>query len=229
MHLTKRLPRETGRDYALRTIKDNIIRLELAPGSMVSENELSAEMGLSRTPVREALIELSKVKIVEILPQKGSVVSLIDYSLVEESRFLRAVLENVVVELDCEMASVRDIHKLKENMKLQEFYLENYSPEMIMELDNQFHEMLFEIAQKPQVYALLKNFSIHFDRVRSMALVAVKNIKIVQDHRCLVDAIAARDVNRAKEVIGLHLSRYKIDEKEIREKYPRYFKVNDDA
>ena len=59
MYLTDRLPRETGRDYALRTIKENIIRLELAPGSMVSENELAAAMGLSRTPVREALIELS--------------------------------------------------------------------------------------------------------------------------------------------------------------------------
>ncbi len=60
MKLTERDARETGRDYALRMIKDNIIRLELAPGSLISENELAAEMGLSRTPVREALIELSR-------------------------------------------------------------------------------------------------------------------------------------------------------------------------
>ena len=60
MRLTQRQPRETGRDYALRTIKDNIIHLELAPGSMVSENELAAAMGLSRTPVREALLELQR-------------------------------------------------------------------------------------------------------------------------------------------------------------------------
>ena len=109
MRLTQRQPRETGRDYALRTIKDNIIHLELAPGSMVSENELAAAMGLSRTPVREALIELSKVKIVEIYPQKGSAVALIDYDLVEESRFMRKVLECAVVELDCEMAPPEDI------------------------------------------------------------------------------------------------------------------------
>ena len=69
MHITERLPRETGRDYALRILKDNIVRLELEPGSMVSENELASELGLSRTPVREALIELSKVNIVEIYPQ----------------------------------------------------------------------------------------------------------------------------------------------------------------
>ena len=86
MKLLERLPRETGRDYALRNIKENIINLELAPGSQISENELAAEMGLSRTPVREALIELSRVKIIEIHPQKKSTVPLIDYELVEESR-----------------------------------------------------------------------------------------------------------------------------------------------
>ena len=56
MKLLERLPRESGGDYALRTIKENIINLELPPGSQISENELATEMGLSRTPVREALI-----------------------------------------------------------------------------------------------------------------------------------------------------------------------------
>ena len=69
MRLTERSAKETGREYALRMLKENIINLDLAPGSMLSENELSAEMSLSRTPVREALIELSRVKIVEVYPQ----------------------------------------------------------------------------------------------------------------------------------------------------------------
>ena len=84
MKVTERYPRETGRDYALRIIKDNIIRLELPPGALISENELAAELGLSRTPVREALIELSKVSVIEIQPQKKSVVALIDYDLIED-------------------------------------------------------------------------------------------------------------------------------------------------
>ena len=116
MRLLERFPRETGRDYALRTIKDNIISLRLAPGSQISENELAAEMGLSRTPVREALIELSKVKIIEIYPQKKSVVSLIDYSMVEEARFIRNLLECAVVELDCKMAAEDDVRRLEENV-----------------------------------------------------------------------------------------------------------------
>ena len=170
MRLLERFPRETGRDYALRTIKDNIISLRLAPGSQISENELAAEMGLSRTPVREALIELSKVKIIEIYPQKKSVVSLIDYSMVEEARFIRNLLECAVVELDCKMAAEEDIRRLEENVQLQNFYLDNFYAESLMPLDNAFHKILFEIARKTQVFELMNNISIHFDRVRSMAL-----------------------------------------------------------
>ncbi|WP_295865067.1 GntR family transcriptional regulator [uncultured Oscillibacter sp.] len=223
MHILDRLPRETGREYALRIIKENIINLELAPGSQISENELSAEMGLSRTPVREALIELSKVKIVEIHPQKRSVVSLIDYDLVEESRFMRHLLECAVVQLDCEMASPEDIKRLQENVQLQNFYLDNFYTEQLLPLDNAFHGILFDIARKSQIFSLMSNISIHFDRVRSMALSSVKNLKIVQDHENIVSAIARRDAAQARDLMEQHLSRYKIDAAAIREKYPQYF------
>lgn len=224
MKLLERLPRETGRDYALRNIKENIINLELAPGSQISENELAAEMGLSRTPVREALIELSRVRIIEIHPQKKSTVPLIDYELVEESRFMRNLLECAVVELDCEMAQPVDLERLSANVRLQNFYLDNYYTNELMTLDNQFHGILFEIAKKTQIFALMQNISIHFDRVRSMALSTVKNTKIVQDHEDILRAIGRKDPKAARELMEIHLSRYKIDAADIRAAYPQYFK-----
>ena len=224
MKLLERLPRETGRDYALRNIKENIINLELAPGSQISENELAAEMGLSRTPVREALIELSRVRIIEIHPQKKSTVPLIDYDLVEESRFMRNLLECAVVELDCEMAGPVDLERLSANIRLQKFYLDNYYTNELMTLDNQFHGILFEIAKKTQIFALMQNITIHFDRVRSMALSTVKNTKIVQDHESIFLAIQEKDSQRARELMELHLNRYKIDAADIRAAYPQYFK-----
>ena len=224
MKLLERLPRETGRDYALRNIKENIINLELAPGSQISENELAAEMGLSRTPVREALIELSRVRIIEIHPQKKSTVPLIDYDLVEESRFMRNLLECAVVELDCEMAGPVDLERLSANIRLQKFYLDNYYTNELMTLDNQFHGILFEVAKKTQIFALMQNISIHFDRVRSMALSSVKNLKIVQDHVNLVDAIERRDPASAKALMEEHLNRYKIDTAALRAEYPQFFR-----
>lgn len=224
MKLLERLPRESGGEYALRTIKENIINLELPPGSQISENELAAEMGLSRTPVREALIELSKVKIVDIQPQKKSTVPLIDYDMVEESRFMRDLLECAVVELDCDMAAPADLDRLRESIRLQTFYLDSYYPAQLMALDNQFHGLLFDIAKKSQVFALMQNISIHFDRVRGMALSSVKNNKIVEDHMELVNAIQRRDKSAARQLMEEHLNRYDIDAAAIRAAYPQYFK-----
>ena len=223
MRLTPRTARETGREYALRTIKENIIRLELAPGSFISENELAAEMGLSRTPVREALIDLAKVKIIEIAPQKRSVVAYVDYDMVEEARFVRNVLETSVVELVCSLRTDADLEKLEENVKLQRFYLEQANYGGMMELDNQFHQMLFEIAQKLQAYAMVQHIAIHFDRVRSMALSSVKDLKIVEDHAKIVEALRKQDPAEARTLMDKHLNRYKFDEQAIRAKYPEYF------
>lgn len=224
MKLSDRLPRESSRDYALRIIKENIVSSNLAPGSQISENELAAEMGLSRTPVREALIELSKVEIVEIHPQRKSTVPLINYDLVEESRFMRNLMECAVVELVCEMAAPIDIERLNANIRLQSFYLDGYYTNELMALDNQFHGMLFDIAKKARVFQLIQNIAIHFDRVRGMALSSVKDLKVVKDHQDLVEFIRQKDAKAARELMEVHLNRYKIDAAEIRKLYPQYFK-----
>ena len=196
----------------------------MAPGSQISENELAAEMGLSRTPVREALIELSKVEIVEIHPQRKSTVPLINYDLVEESRFMRNLMECAVVELVCEMAAPIDIERLNANIRLQSFYLDGYYTNELMALDNQFHGMLFDIAKKARVFQLIQNIAIHFDRVRGMALSSVKDLKVVKDHQDLVEFIRQKDAKAARELMEVHLNRYKIDAAEIRKLYPQYFK-----
>ncbi len=224
MHITKRMPRESGRDYALRTLKDNIIRLELAPGGMVSENELAAQLGLSRTPVREALMELAKVGMVEIYPQRGSAIALVDYAMVEQARFLRSVLERAVVELCCETATQADLFGLEESLRLYELYQRQGDQDTLLEIDNDFHRKLFKAAGKEQIHDLIRGFSIHFDRVRRMSLGAVKESKVLQDHTAIVEAIRAHDPDRAKAAMDTHLTRYQIDEAAIRAKYPGYFK-----
>lgn len=217
--------RETGREYALRNLKDNIIHLELKPGGMVSENELAAQMGLSRTPVREALMELAKVRLVDVYPQRGSAVALIDYELVEEARFMRSVLEGAVVELACDMATESDLAEMEENVVLQRRQLAGGATERLWSLDNAFHHLLFQMARKEQSYHMMTAFTAHFDRVRNMSLVTVKDSKIVDDHAMILEALAARDKIAARQVMDRHLSRYKVDEAALRSNYPaEYFK-----
>ena len=108
---------ENSRSYAVRVLLYNIIHLELQPGTAVSENELSTTLSLSRTPVREALIELNRIGLVEILPQRGSYISKIDYNIVEESRFLRLVTENAILKLLCDKIADADMDALDYNKK----------------------------------------------------------------------------------------------------------------
>ncbi len=223
MEVTPRLSRETGRQYALRVIRDNIVRLALPPGSLISESELAAQLGLSRTPVREALIELSQDRLVVVAPQKRSMVAPIDEALVEEARFSRSVLECAVVELVCARADEADLRDLRENVRLQAFYRENNRIAPIMELDNRLHAQLFRIARMEDVYRMVARLAVHFDRVRTIALHDIRDLSIIEDHDAIVEAIARRAPEEARAVMQRHLNRGSVDIVAIRQRFPQYF------
>ena len=229
MRIDERRYAETARDYARRVLKDNIVSMELEPGAMVSENELAAQMGLSRTPVREALMDLAKCRVVDVLPQRGSRIALIDYDLVDEARFAREVLETAILDQVCQRATAADISQLRQNIRLQMMSQEPGMEESLsmMELDDAFHEMLYRIARRENIFAMLGSMTIHFDRVRSLALNVVKDSKIIADHKEICEAIAARDAERAKAVMAEHLTRVKVDEETIRQAYPQYIRAKD--
>jgi DNA-binding GntR family transcriptional regulator len=218
-----RQTKESASDYALRQIRANIISLELKPGSEVSENELAKELGISRTPVREALQELQKMNLIEVYPQKGSVIAHINFDIVEEMVFLRKVLEKAVVEELCSMISIEDLEELEKKIQLQEFYLDNRNAQKVYELDNEFHRSLFVMCNKERIYNLMEGSQGHFDRIRALSIYSVKDIKIIADHKAIVNAIRLNDKELAAGFIIKHLSRYKLDKKEIIENYPDYF------
>ena len=203
-------------------LKENIISMELKPGAMVSENELAAQLGLSRTPVREALMDMAQYGLVDILPQRGSRISLIDYALVEEARFAREVLEVAILSIVCENVTEESLAQLRQNVRFQQLSQE---PEMsgtfdMMELDNEFHRLLFHIAHKDNTVRMLEGMMVHFDRVRALSLSVVKDQKIISDHLAICDAIERRDVAAAQAVMTKHLSRVNVDEATIRAACP---------
>ena len=220
MQIPVRDPKESGRDYALRCLTENILNLELTPGSMVSENELAAQLGLSRTPVREALMALAKVRLVDVYPQRGSAVALVYYELVEETCFMRRVFEVAVVEVAAKTASESDKVALRDNVMAQERFLQEGRAEALLPLDNELHKMLFMIARKSQMWDMMSSYTLHFDRVRRMALDPVRNDRNVADHRAIVEAVCASDAAQAKKLMDRHLNRYKVDENALRERYP---------
>lgn len=223
MYVTQRQQGESGRSYALRTIKENIIRLELIPGSKVSESEIAAELGLSRTPVREALQELGRERIVEIYPQRGSMISLVDYTLVGEASFMRRCLECGVVETLASRKGM-DLSVLRENLELQEYYLRNGNPDRLLELDDEFHHEMFRLAGYENCYRMMVGLYVHFDRVRWMATKTLDQEPTVEDHQAIYKALTQGRPEEAVRVMVNHLARYRVDEATLRRKYPGYFK-----
>ena len=224
MKVLERAKNETARDYAFRVIKQNIISLEFIPGTFVSENEIAQELGISRTPVREAIIDMAKASVIETIPQKGNFVTLIDPELIDEARFLRKVLDKAVIELACETDNPELLEKLEENVQLQEFYLEKEASEKILPLDNEFHELIYLFTGKKRIHDMSTNIMIHFDRVRTLSVETVKDMKVVKDHREMLEAIKNHDKETAVALVEKHLNRYQLDKELLKAQYPDYFK-----
>ncbi len=219
----EKFEKETNREYALRVIKENIVNLELAPGSMISEQDIANELNLSRTPVHEAMQELSSTKIIEILPQRGSHVSLIDMALVDEAIFVRATIESAITEMACKQAEEKDIQNMEENITLQKFYYEKSNLDKIMELDNAFHEMMYKITNKMQCYYMVRLMSIHYDRIRELNLHSFNPERIIKEHEEILESFKNKDSNAARAALTKHLSRHYTQEDEIKKKFPDFF------
>lgn len=223
MKLPDKLPSENARTYALRVLIYNIIHIELVPGSAVSENELSSAMNLSRTPVREALIELSKMGLVEILPQRGSYISKIDYELIEESRFMRLVLENAILKLACEGISEEYLNALKSNLKAMKNCVWETDYQAFLELDNMFHQLIFDSVGRSWTYNIIRSQMIHFDRLRTLSVKTIRNTTTIRDHEDIVYAIERRDAELAEMLMTRHLARHQVEKSELVKQYPDYF------
>lgn len=228
MTIDAKLPDENARMYAHRVILNNIISLELPPGSSISENDLSAALHLSRTPVREALIEMNRLELVETLPQKGSFVTKIDYNLIDEAKFIRLSLELSALRLVCEQGIPAGIlSQFQENLEAQRRYMQCPGVQNIMiELDNSFHKLIFEAVNKQRTYTFIHSQMVHFDRLRVLAykvLKSEKNKQTLNDHENIMYAMEKRDAELAEMVMSRHLTRHLFDKDELDKLCPEYF------
>jgi len=220
----ERIKRETAREYVMRVLRHNVINLNLEPGQVISENEIAEMLGVSRTPVREAFIELSRASIVEIYPQKGTYISLIDKEIVEESRFMRCVLEKAVAELSCDVLSEDDRIALEENVHLQESCVSRNDYKRLLYLDNSFHELLFKACNKERIYSLIESMMLHFNRMRLLNLAEMDMKRSVDDHKEILEAIKCKNKERAVASMETHLSRVILDQTYLIKRHPEYFK-----
>ena len=223
-HLGKRRNFST-RDHVYETLKESIIRLNLKPGQSVSEKEISEMLNVSRTPVREAFVKLAQEELLEVYPQRGTFISLIDLDHVEEVRFIRELLERTSAKLAAENPQNVDLVSLKENLQRQRFCIDEKNYEKLFELDEEFHHLISIGAGKPRIWSVLQNFNAHLSRIRMLSLAANYNWEqIWSQHLTIAEAIENGDVELADKVMGEHLRKLRFELDTLKKEYPTYFK-----
>ena len=220
MIVLERMPHESARDYALRSLKLNISNAEILPGSKINDQEIAACLGISRTPVREALIELSKYNLIEMYPQKASVVAPVSYRMIREAAVTREALECAVVSRCCKMTDLTVFAKVAENVELMQFYMNRKDQNKNFELDVSYHRELFTIAGMPLSHDFLCNLEIHYRRIIGLSFYEGKEHTVVEEHHSILDAILAHDEEKAIASMKKHLNLNLISKEEILKIYP---------
>jgi GntR family transcriptional regulator, rspAB operon transcriptional repressor len=222
--LSTRVEGGAARDQVYVALREAIISAELEPGRRLSENELADRLGVSRTPVREALVRLRDERLVAIVPQLGTFVTLISPDAVADAAFVREALECSAIRLATERAEPRDLEELQVNLAAQERALERDDTEAFDTLDEALHRTLCELSGREIAWALSRRANGHLDRVRRLSLPEPGYLaEMVAEHQEVVAAVAERDPSRAEAALRHHLRMVTSTLPAIRAAHPDYF------
>jgi len=201
---------ETGESSAAqveRDLREAIIRLDLAPGARLSEQEIATRMGVSRQPVREALIALGKSRLVEIRPNRGTVVVRISARQMMEARFVREAIEVAVARRASESFDVWTRRKIDGILERQRAAIKDHDHNAFRREDEQFHIAIAEGAGCGLAWNAISDIKAHMDRVCNLQLrnPTSMNTLIVQ-HEMIVAAIDAKNPDAAADAMQAHLN-----------------------
>jgi GntR family transcriptional regulator, rspAB operon transcriptional repressor len=187
-------------------LRGQIIAGRLAPRAMLSEQEIAAGFGISRTPVREAMIKLAEEGLVEIFPQYGSFVAPIKLRDVFDSQFAREAVECAAVEKAVERLDAPLDRELKAVLTRQRALQRPQQRELFFRADEDLHMLILRIAGHGNAWHFVEGAKGQMDRVRHFAIaIARKQAAILAEHAAVVDRLLARDRNGAVDAMRTHL------------------------
>lgn len=219
-------PGETAREYAQRYLLYQIINLKLAPGQKISDVEISKELNISRTPVREAILSLTSGQLIESYPQRGIFVSLINPVIVEQVCTMRRMIEGPLAQMSCGLITQEHLDNLYDSITLQKDYAaggprENF--EKFLALDIAFHKEFYDICHMSFIYDTMQNVMPHFDRQRKLSYHIAISDRVISEHLAICKALEAKDPAAAYKAMVEHISTALVDQGLLKKKFPDYF------
>ncbi len=198
---------ETATQRIVREIRKAIVTLEFLPGMPLSEKELAERFGVSRQPIREALITLAHAELVEIRPHRGTRVVRIDADRLRQARFVRESLEIAVVRRACLDFDPDVRRRIDAILEAQAIHAASQAHYLFQREDQAFHAALAEGAGCPAAWEVIDDIKAHIDRVCHLTLPLPETLpNLVRQHRAVMAAIDARDPDAAEAAMRGHLS-----------------------
>jgi DNA-binding GntR family transcriptional regulator len=188
-------------------IREDIINSKYQNGEKIVEAKLAEELGVSRTPVREALKQLELDGLVESMPNRGVVVKGVTKQDIEDIYAIRYAIEAIAVKWSIERMDESDLEKLKEIYELMEFYSFKKDVEKVFELNTKFHETIYNSTKSRYLEHVLRDFQLFIKSTRSKSLHCEGRVQTaLEEHKRILDAIQEKDVDKAVESIQIHVN-----------------------
>lgn len=191
------------------TIRDGILSGKYKENDELRENTIGKELGVSRTPVREALRQLELEGLVTIVPNKGAYVTGISQKDVWDIYMIRSLLEGLCARWAAENISEEQMDELEEAILLSEFQLKKtsgFNPEQVTALDGRFHAILYEASGSRMLSHVLTDFHNYVQNARKFSIVSEERArKSIREHRQILRAIRDRDADMAEQLANEHI------------------------
>jgi DNA-binding GntR family transcriptional regulator len=205
-------------------LRGELVSLARRPGEAISESEIALSYGVSRTPVREAILKLADEGLVEIFPQSGINVSLISIAALPEAIVVRKALEETTARLAAERATPSQILTLRSTVERQREADAAGGREAFHQADELFHATIADVAGYPGIWKLIQQVKVNVDRFRRLTLPQAGRMTLVIDeHQRILSAIEAHDVDGAALTMGRHIERLLGDITAIKDINPEFF------
>jgi len=212
---------QTAGENVYKYLRSSIIELRVKPGQTINMNELGEYLKVSRSPIRDALIQLGKDGLVETIPQKGTVVSKIDVGRVRDERFMRACIEERVMDEFLRLDQPTHIESLGNILQAQK---QATDAREFLRLDDAFHSVFFNATNHPYCLNAVLNMSSHYYRIRLLSLSEsdIRHLSLSQ-HEEILKLVLEKDTSKIKRLLEMHIVEKDDEENIMKRKYPDLF------
>ncbi len=187
-------------------MREDILKGQYNQNEALKETQISKELGVSRTPVREAIRQLELEGLVTIIPNKGAFVTGINAKDIQDIFAIRCLIEGLAAKWAAEHINESQLEILDEILLLSEFHLEKGHVEQLYELDNKFHQIIYEASKSRILKHVLSDFHIYAQRVRLASLgFKERPKKSIEEHKAIVEALKMKDGEKAEKLTNLHI------------------------